>query len=236
MTVCGAGIEGLEVAAMLRQVSGPGQCAITVVEKAEDIMARSQCSKSQKDYMKNYSLRRDISLRLGTEVRQVDERAVILGSGERISSDLVIWCSGVYRTEVSGLSKKRPFLVTSSLQSPVHPEVFATGDFATVQAGGDDANLFSAQRALYQAGVLAENVLRLEQGAPMRMAEYRPQGELIALGDFDGVGVVAGIPVRGKTAALLKKANEAKYLAELFRQVPRSLLGNSLPDVLRKNR
>ena len=148
----------------------------------------------------------------------------------------MIWCSGVYRTEVSGLSKKKPFRVTSSLQSLVHPEVFATGDFATVEAGGEYANLFSAQRALYQAGVLAENVLRLEQGAPMRIAEYCPQGELIALGDFDGVGVVAGIPVRGKTAALLKKANEEKYLAELFRQVPRSLLRNSLPDVLMKNR
>ena len=49
VTVCGAGIEGLEVAAMLRQVSVPGQCAITVVEKAEDVLARPQCSKSQKD-------------------------------------------------------------------------------------------------------------------------------------------------------------------------------------------
>ena len=86
------------------------------------------------------------------------------------------------------------------------------------------SNLLSAKRALYQADLVAENVVRLEQGRQGKPEDYTPKGELIGLGDFDSVGIVGGIPVKGRAAALAKKANEAKYLKDLFQDVPRSLL------------
>jgi NADH dehydrogenase FAD-containing subunit len=72
--------------------------------------------------------------------------------------------------------------------------------------------------------LVAENVIRLDQRRQGKPVDYAPKGELIGLGDFDGVGIVGGIPVKGKAAALAKKANEAKYLKDLFQDVPRSLL------------
>jgi len=66
-------------------------------------------------------------------------------------------------------------------------------------------------------------IVRLEEGLPGKPEEYRPRGELIGLGDFDGVGILGGIPVKGKAAALAKKANELKHLKELLQDVPLSL-------------
>jgi NADH dehydrogenase len=224
VVVCGAGIEGIEVAAMLRQHAGPKRCEVVIIEKNDQIMARSQCRDRQRDYMHAYFAGNSIQLRLASAIRQVGKQGIFLESGEKIESDLVFWCSGVTRVPVTGIPKSRAFEVGPTLQGKKHPEVFSTGDFTTVDSRGEWSNLLSAQRALYQAGIVAENVARLEEGRPAATENYRPRGELIGLGDFDGVGILSGIPLQGKAAALAKKANEAKYLKDLFQDVPRSLL------------
>ena len=58
----------------------------------------------------------------------------------------------------------------------------------------------------------------------LRPVRYRPIGELIGLGDFDGIGLVYGVPVVDKGAAAMKKGNAVKYLGELCRDLPRSFL------------
>jgi NADH dehydrogenase len=222
--ICGAGIEGIEVAAMLRQYSGPTRCEVLIIEKNDQIMARSQCTVRQKDYMYEYFRKNSIQLRLASAIRQVGKRGVVLESGEKIELDLVVWCSGVSRVPVTGIPKTKAFEVSECLQGKRHPEVFSTGDFAFVDSRVEWSNLLSAQRALYQADLVAENVVRLEEGRQGKAEDYRPKGELIGLGDFDGVGILGRIPVKGKAAAFAKKANEAKYLKDLFQDVPRSLL------------
>jgi len=227
--VCGAGIEGLEVAAMLRQVAPPAACEVTVVEKSDAVMARSQCREAERRYVAGYLARHEIGLRLGVGVRRVEEGGVVLESGERVAADLVVWCSGVRRVETEGIGAGAPFLVNRYLQSVEHPDVFAAGDFATVDSRDEFANLGSAQRAVYHGEVAAENLLRDEALRPMRPSRYRPVGEMIGFGDFDGVGVLYGAGVTGPAAALAKKANEVKYLAELYRHVPRAALARLWP-------
>ena len=222
--VCGAGIEGIEVAAMLRQYAGPKRCEIMIIEKNDQIMTRSQCRDRQREYLHEYFRKNSIELRLESVIRQVGKRGVFLESGEKIEADLVIWCSGVSRVLVTGIPKTRAFEVSTSLQGRKHSEVFSIGDFATVDSQSKWSNLLSAQRALYQADIVAENVARLEEDRPAVAEDYRPKGELIGLGDFDGVGILGGIPLQGKAAALAKKANEAKYLKDLFQDVPRFFL------------
>jgi len=231
--VCGAGIEGVEVAAMLRQVAAPRRCEIRLIEKAETILGRSQCGERQRRYLEAYFRSRAVRLMLGTAVAEVREGGVQLASGERVEADLVVWCSGVRRSEVGGLGKGTPFRVNACLQCPEHPEVFAVGDFARVEPSGEWSNLLSAQRAMYHAGVAAGNLVRRSEGRPMVPERYRPRGELIGLGDRDGVGIVAGLPVEGRAAVLVKKANEARYLAELFRDVPAYLVRSAVPALRR---
>ena len=224
VTVCGAGLEGIEVATTLRQYAPPARCRITLLERSGNIMAHSQGSDRQRRYILRHLDKNDIHLFTGAGVREVGRHHVTLDSGSRFETDLVIWCSGVEPTPLPGVPADQPFVVDRHLRSRVYPEVFATGDFARVDTDHAWSNLFSAQRALYQAEVLAENVCRAEEGRPLRGENYQPKGELISLGDFDGVGVVAGLHVQGKSAAAMKKANEARYLSQLLRHMPRTAM------------
>jgi len=232
--VCRAGIEGVEVAAMIGRHARPGRCRVTVLEKGEGVMGRSQVSDAQRAYIRDFFESNHISLRTQTAVTKVQKDGVRTAGGGFLPADLVIWCSGVKRAGLRGLGASRPFLVNGFLQHAEHGEVFATGDVALVDGGDGTANLLSAQRALYQARVMAGNVVRRERGRPLVPAAYRPAGELVALGEWDGVGVVGGLHVEGRPAALMKKANEARYLAELFRDVPGSVLRGALPRVGRE--
>lgn len=226
--VCGAGIEGLEVAAMLRQLAPRETCEISVVERSPEVMARSQCREGERRYVARYLADRGIALLLGVGVARVDEGAVVLEDGRRLEADLTVWCSGVRRVELGGLEAGGPFTVNRFLQNSRYPEVFAAGDFATVDSRDPFANLGSAQRAVYHGALAAENLWRYETLRPLRPARYRPIGEMIGFGDFDGVGVLYGFGVRGAAAAAAKKANEVKYLAELYRDLPRSLVRSFL--------
>lgn len=221
--VCGAGIEGLEVAAMLRRLAPRATCEIAVVEKSTEVMARSQCGERERRYVLRYLADQGIGLYLGVGVARVEKDAVVLGDGRRLETDLTVWCSGVRRVEVEGLAPGKPFVVNRHLQCPEHPEVFAAGDFATVDSPEPFANLGSAQRAVYHGALAAENLWRDQTLRPLRLSRYRPIGEMIGFGDTDGVGVLYGFGVRGAAAAAAKKANELKYLAELYRDLPGAL-------------
>ncbi|GAB4264372.1 MAG: NAD(P)/FAD-dependent oxidoreductase [Deferrisomatales bacterium] len=220
VVVCGAGIEGLEVAAMLRRLAPPRRCAIDVVEMGPDVMARSRCSDAQRRYLRAYLERKEIGLRLRTRIREVGPQGVLLDPGGEVPADLVYWCSGVRRETLGAEDPEGPFTVDRRLRRPDHPEVFALGDFATVDSPEPYANLGSAQRAVCHGGLVGENLWRLARGRPLRPVRYRPAGEIVGLGDTDGVGSLYGVPLRGIAAAMAKKAIEARYLGELFGGVP----------------
>jgi NADH:ubiquinone reductase (H+-translocating) len=229
VVVCGAGIEGLEVAAMVRQYASSDDCAVAVLEKGASIMGHSQCTDAQRRYVASYLARQRIDLRTGAGVRELREDSVRLEGGEALSADLVYWCAGVRRATLGGLgAATEPLEVDERLQCPEHPEVFAIGDFAAVASGENHENLYSAQRAIYQGIAAAENLALFAEGRPGRSVRYRPKGEFVALGDFDGVGVFGGIPVYGFAAAALKKAAETRYLTELYGDLPAHLLKTAL--------
>lgn len=224
VVVCGAGVEGLEVAAMVRRRLPARRCRVVVIERSTEVLARSQCRPAQREYLRTYLARNGIELHLGATISAVTETGVNLAGGEVLGADLIYWCAGVRRVDVLGTAQGEPFRVNRYLQAEEHPEVFALGDFATVQSDGEFDNLASAQRAVYLGDLAARNLWRLDHLRLLRPVRYRPIGELIGLGDLDGVGVVYGIGVSGKAAAALKKANEAKYLAELCGGLPGSFL------------
>ncbi|HSH69381.1 MAG TPA: FAD-dependent oxidoreductase, partial [Deferrisomatales bacterium] len=230
VAVCGAGVEGLEVAAMVRQRLPARRCEVVVIERSDEVLARSQCRPAQREYLRRYLHRREIDLRLGATIQAVTEQGVTLEDGEMVGADLVYWCAGVRRVALPGTPADEPFRVNPYLQAEEYPEVFALGDFATVQSDQEFANLASAQRAVYLGTLAARNLWNYDHLRLLRPVRYRPIGELIGLGDLDGVGIVYGVGVTGKVAGALKKANEVKYLAELCGGLPGSFLRRIAPE------
>ena len=173
--------------------------------------------------LRKYCERRRIELRLGQTVTRVEKGCVHLSPGGVVPADLVYWCSGVRGEELGAGEPDTPFSVNLCLQHPQHPQVFGVGDFALVDSDEPNANLGSAQRAVYQGTLAGDNVARLLAGKPLRPARYGPVGEVVGLGDYDGVGVLYGIPLTGLRAAAAKKLIEARYLGEVFGDLPASL-------------
>lgn len=228
VVVCGGGIEGVEVAAQIAATYSPDKIAVTIVERASSLLNASTLNERGKTHARGHLERRGVLLLLGRTVSEVTADEVVLADGSRLPSDLTLWCSGQRRVPVEGFAGSTPLAVSRFLTLAAHPEVTSVGDFAQVEGGDRNANLASAQRAVYQGALAAENIARAEEGRPLRPAFYRPKGEFVALGDSDGAGVLYGATVTGMGAAALKKANEYRYLAILHSGLARPLLHAAL--------
>jgi NADH dehydrogenase len=177
-----------------------------------------------------------VQVRYNTAVRRVHEDGVDIhdpfsGASETIPADLVLLTAG---TEQTGLIqhtalRKDAFgrVVTNrSLQSVDVPYVFALGDCSAVEG---DANPCTAQVAMQQAPVVAQNVLayldqaqsraagdsagtateaRVGDSSAMKQFRFFSLGEMLSLGDTNASIVSLGgwVTLSGPIAALGRRA------------------------------
>jgi NADH dehydrogenase len=81
--------------------------------------------------------------------------------------------------------------------------VYAIGDCAVIPNIEDPegrAHAPTAQNAVREAKVLADNILARIDGREQRPFRYKPLGQLASIGAHTGVGEVFGIKVRGLLA------------------------------------
>lgn len=216
LAVCGAGIEGLEVAAMLRQVLPPNRGQVLLVNRNPKLLPRTSLPDKLRNYAGRYCHRQGLDLHLGEAIKEITPAGICLETSF-LSTDLTFWCGGVRPKPLPGVSDDRPLKVATSLQSPDYPNVFGLGDAATIINGGPDSNQASAQRAVFQGRLAAENIHRYLSGEELLQTAYKSKGELIALGDNDGVGLIKGFPLQGRKVSIIKKLNELRYRAMLYR-------------------
>jgi NADH dehydrogenase len=128
----------------------------------------------------------------------------------------VVWTGGVRinpLVEKLGLEKDRRglVLVEPTLQARGHKEVFALGDVAffpdaSPQLAG------TAQLALQQAGLVADNIKALLSGRELRTKHFQELGEALSLGT-EHAAVLAGGKAFG--GALARQARFTLYTARL---------------------
>jgi NADPH-dependent 2,4-dienoyl-CoA reductase/sulfur reductase-like enzyme len=127
--VCiGAGVIGLEVASSARARG----CAVTVIDSASSVMSRSldrQLAARVEDLHRSHA----VDLRLDESIEAMSPRAVVLGSGEEISAEVVIAGIGIERNvqlaQSAGLTTGNGILVDSQGRTGV-PGIYAAGDVA----------------------------------------------------------------------------------------------------------
>lgn len=145
-----------------------------------------------------------IEVLLGKPAADVSEAGITLKDGTHLPARAVVWAAGV---RPSGLSAALPvdkgrdgrLIVDTYLRLPSHPEVFALGDcawFAVPEQDGRPAPP-NAQTAVHQAPVVARNIVALVRGAPLERYEYANKGNLVALGQGDGVGLIGSVRLEG---------------------------------------
>ncbi|MGH9057383.1 MAG: NAD(P)/FAD-dependent oxidoreductase, partial [Acidimicrobiales bacterium] len=142
---------------------------------------------------------RGVTLRLGTPVAEITDKAVHLADGETIPADVVVWAGGV---TVDGTpaallpGQKGPggrVAVDASLALPGHPEIFVAGDATAVCRSPADSRLAPqlAQVAIQTGRHAAEQAWRSVNGEPLEPFVYHDRGIMATIGRRAAVAEIA---------------------------------------------
>jgi NADH:ubiquinone reductase (H+-translocating) len=145
---------------------------------------------------------RGIEIVLNTRVAGVSDASVTLTNGTVIRSATIIWTAG---TTPNPLLQALPcskdqgrVVVNDYLQIPDFPNVWAMGDCAAI-IDRRTGRLCppTAQHALRQGRVAANNLIASIRGRPARKFSYRTLGQMAAIGQRAGVADVLGLKFSG---------------------------------------
>ena len=170
------------------------------------------------EYARRALMKRGIEVRSQTGVALADDRGLELTDGTRIDGATLVWTAGsgphpLLRL-VPGVDARGRLPVSPTLAVPGQPGLWALGDAAIVP--GPDGKPYppTAQHAIRQARVVAENIRATIRGEQLKPFVFKTLGQLAAIGRRAGVARVFGVRFSGVVAWLLWRTI---YLAKLPR-------------------
>jgi NADH dehydrogenase len=215
--VIGGGYAGIEVLAELEDMARyacryyetiqPQDMRWVLVEATGRIMP--EVSPKMGRYTAKRLIHRGIEIFLNTRVTTMQEGHVVLDNGTEFDADTIVWTAGVkanpvlQRTDLP-LDDRKRLRCTTTLQVVECPDVFSAGDCAAVpDLTSNDPNATtspSAQHAVRQAKVLADNIIAQLRGEPLQYYKHRYAGSVASLGLYRGVAEIYGIRLKGLAA------------------------------------
>ncbi len=223
--VVGGGFSGVEVAGelvdCLRSIRhfypliAPDELKVTVLQGTERLLPELSPRLGAAALV---SLReRGVTVRLQTRARCVHAEGVELSDGEHVLGSTIVGTIGTSPNpliERLGLAcTGGRITVAGDLSVPSQPGLWALGDCACVPNALDGNPCPpTAQFAVRQAQVLADNLLAQIARRPLQTFSHRSQGMMASIGHLKGVAEVAGVPLTGWPAWLVWRAY---YLSQM---------------------
>ncbi|MDG5489104.1 NAD(P)/FAD-dependent oxidoreductase [Sphingomonas sp. BGYR3] len=140
-----------------------------------------------------------------TQVTALEAKAVLTRSGERVDADLIVWAAGVKGADELRtlgdleLTRSNQIVVRPTLQSSVDDRVYALGDCASCLLPGRERPVPPrAQSAHQMASRVFANLIRAQEGRPLKDFIYNDHGSLVSLSRFSTVGSLMGNLVGGR--------------------------------------
>jgi NADH dehydrogenase FAD-containing subunit len=215
--VLGGGAGGVEaaanLAALLRERAPQAGWRIILLEGKARLLAGYPAAASRRALKKLERL--GVAVRTQAQIQHVQSGRVVLEEGETMDFDLAVVATGVRPQELfeaSGLftDESGALLVERTLRTREHPEIFASGDCATIMGLG------LPRLGLHAAGqgpVLLHNLLAAVQGG--RLKTYAPPRhpvQIISLGPQDALWLKGTTVLQGPWALWLKRGIDRRYL------------------------
>ncbi len=208
----GAGYAGLEGIAELQDyvadvIDRYPRCRLDgtrwiLVEAQDSVMPEIPASLA--DFATRELRGRGIEIRTGTLLEEVDEGWARLSDGETVPTRTVCWTAGVKPPAVVrelglALTEHGRIDVDSTLRVAGQECVWAIGDSAAVPdpARKGQPSPPTAQHALRQGKVVADNVAATMAGRPLRRFRYRTLGVFVDMGQHKAVATMLGVRLRG---------------------------------------
>jgi NADH:quinone reductase (non-electrogenic) len=169
-----------------------------------------------------------IEVYLDTRVKSMVDGNVVLDDGTEFETDTIVWTAGVKPNpmlEHTDLPRDARGRVecTAELQVVGMPDVFSAGDCASVpDLSKDDPEARtspSAQHAVRQAKVLADNVLAHLRGRPLQQYRHSYAGSVASLGLYKGVAEIYGVKLRGVVAWLMHRTYHVSRMPTWNRRI-----------------
>lgn len=158
-----------------------------------------------------------VAIVYGWNVVRVDADRLELDDGTVLVFDAAIWCAGL---QAAPLIRELPvphghggrIAVDEHLEIPGFPRCFAVGDVIEYRDPSTGLTVpGTAQAALAEARVAAENLVARWSGQPLAPFHYRERGTIVAVGQGRGAGNLGRLTLWGRPAALVKKLVQRDY-------------------------
>ncbi|HEY2206491.1 MAG TPA: NAD(P)/FAD-dependent oxidoreductase [Pseudonocardia sp.] len=216
-SVIGGGYAGVEALAELADMSRyasryyesiePADLRWVLVEASGRIMP--EVSAPMGKYTVKQLMAAGIEVYLDTRVKSMEGGHMVLDDGTEFDCDTIVWTAGVKpnpmlaNTDLPRDDKGR-VICSAALQVQDHPEVFSAGDCASVpdlsKSDPEAKTSPSAQHAVRQAGVLADNVIAHLRDEPVTPYRHAYAGSVASLGLYKGAAEIYGVKLKGVVA------------------------------------
>ncbi|HJQ42136.1 MAG TPA: NAD(P)/FAD-dependent oxidoreductase [Jatrophihabitantaceae bacterium] len=232
----GGGYAGVEAMAELedmaryatRYIPGiePKDMRWVLVEAASRIMPEVSVRLSA--YTVDRLTERDIDVRLNTRLESAEGGRIRLSDGDEFESETLVWTAGVKANPVLRdfglpLDENGRLPCAANLTVKGVRDVFAAGDCAAVpDLTSSDPNALtspSAQHAVRQAKVLADNLVAAVRGGTLRDYRHKYVGSVASLGLYRGVAEIYGIKLRGVIAWFMHRTYHVSRMPTFNRKV-----------------
>lgn len=232
IVVGGAGFTGIEYLGELVE-SVPVLCenlgidyndvSITCVEAMPSMLP--MFSEELSGYAKKYLEDRGVKFLLGTPIVAANEEGFVVkvdDKEETIKANNRIWTAGVRGNSLmeenfDGVKRGR-IIVNEDLTIDGYDNIYAIGDVSAVMNGtGEDARPYptTAQIAMQLGEHTADTIASKLRGKKVNPFVYDDKGTVCSLGSNDGIGVVYGKEIKGKSAAFMKKVIDTRAVAKI---------------------
>ncbi|MGO1922352.1 MAG: NAD(P)/FAD-dependent oxidoreductase [Jeotgalicoccus sp.] len=168
---------------------------------------------------------RGVEFMLGTAIVAANENGFVVKVNDeevQLEASSVVWTAGVRGSRLMEESfegvKRGRIVVKEDLTIEGYPNIFAIGDVAAVMNGtGENARPYptTAQIAMQLGEHTAKNIKLNLNGEKMEPFFYDDKGTVCSLGAKDGIGVVLGREIKGKSAAFMKKVIDTRAVLKI---------------------
>lgn len=167
---------------------------------------------------------RGVQFLMNTAVKSVSNDEVKLSDGTSLKTNMLVWTAGISPNpllEMLNCYKERGRLVTNEfLEVTDYPGVWALGDCAAVPDPSTGKSCPpTAQHAIRQGKVVAENVFTAINGGKRRPFEFKTIGTLASIGKRTGVARIMGVNFSGFIAWWLWRTIYLSKLPRLEKKV-----------------
>ncbi|MFC4798572.1 NAD(P)/FAD-dependent oxidoreductase [Neobacillus sp. GCM10023253] len=224
--VAGGGFTGIEMLGELAE-GLPNLCRqhnipfekvkIIAVEAAQSVIPffPKQSIKYATETLEKFN----VELMTSKKILECTPEKLLLESDLEIPARTIIWSCGVKANSIVekfGLPlEKGKIPVDSYLRVKNITNVFSVGDCSLFMKDEKSYLPPTAQVALQQAPVCAQNIVSTLRGNELKVFEYHHKGTVASIGNFAAVGLVGRFRLSGLFGAFMKQVIEARYLFNL---------------------